>query len=242
MLSIRHGVSALSRLNASGAPWMHSQSRQKATKTSSYRVPSRAGQNTQPFSHRAFIGLRATSAEYVEAGRIVVKQRKYIAKNPFVTRKRHFKYYPGENIKVTSETSLVAMVAGRIKYTHDVTRDVMVANVLPEPREELVLDERWRYRTEHVETMEENKHLIQLRQKANVVFGRPLLNPPIGVRPAPKRVSGNMDAWNNHLVQDPLEFVRRPYPLTGNLLRRYLAGKLNDEEATPQAPGQSAQR
>eukprot|EP00397_Hematodinium_sp_SG-2012_P063664 GEMP01088400.1.p1 GENE.GEMP01088400.1~~GEMP01088400.1.p1 ORF type:complete len:258 (+),score=53.88 GEMP01088400.1:89-862(+) len=235
------------RINAGHAfpralPCMLQAPRHKATKTTSYRTPARAGNTTRRFPNRPFIGLRATSAEYVESGRIVVKQRKYIPKNMAVTRRRHFKYYPGENIRVTKNTSLVAMVSGRIKYTHDVIRDVLVANVLPEPREELIPEEFWRYRTEHVETMEENKHVIQLRQKANVVFGKPLLNPPTGVRPAPKRVSKNMDHWNNPTVQDPLEFVRRPYPLSGNLLRRYLAGNLDDEEAVPQAGGLSAQR
>lgn len=229
-------------LGSTAVPCNIFQVRGKATKTTSYRTPSRQGNTTRRFPNRPHLGVRAVSAEYVEAGRIVVKHRKYIAKNPNVTRRRHQKYYPGENVRVTKNTSLAAMVSGRVKYTHDLVRKVLVANVLPEPREELVPDDFWRYRTEHVETMEENKEVCQLRQKANVVFGKPWVNPPEGPRPQPKRVAKNNDVWNNNLVQDPLELVRRPYPMSGNLLRRYLAGKLDDEEPKPQAPGQAAQR
>jgi len=231
-----------SSLGSTALPCNLFQVREKATKTTSYRTPARAGNTTRRFPNRPHLGARAVSMEYVEAGRIVVKHRKYIAKNPNVTRKRHQKYYPGENIRVTKNTSLVALVSGRVKFTHDVVRNVLVANVLPEPRDELLPDDFWRYRTEHIETMEENRLVCQLRQKANVVFGRPLVNPPKGPRPQPKRVAKSNDVWNNNLVQDPLELVRRPYPMTGNLLRRYLAGKLDDEEPFPHTPGQAAQR
>ncbi|EER11605.1 hypothetical protein Pmar_PMAR009817, partial [Perkinsus marinus ATCC 50983] len=40
------------------------------------------------------------------------------------------------------------------------------ANVLPEPREELLREDLWRYRTEFITSVEDNKLLIQLRQKA----------------------------------------------------------------------------
>ena len=62
------------------------QVRTKYTKTNSYRVPARAHVFTRTYSQRPHIGIRALSAEYVETGRTVVKQRKYIAKNPNVTR------------------------------------------------------------------------------------------------------------------------------------------------------------
>ena len=133
------------------------QSRDKHTKVSAYRRASRSGVFTRAYNHRAHIGIRATCAEYVETGRTIVKQRKFIAKNPAVTTNKHFKLYPGENVKVVKDTSLVAVCSGRVKYTHDVVRNVKIANVMPESREELKEEDLWRYRTEHVRSMEENK-------------------------------------------------------------------------------------
>merc|ERR550539_878569 len=106
---------------------------------------------------KAHIGVKALSAEYCEAGRLICKQRKFIAKNPLVTRNRNFKIYPGVNVKVMKSTSLQAAVSGRVKMTHDVKRGVLIMNILAEPREELLRDDLWRYRTEHVESMEENR-------------------------------------------------------------------------------------
>ena len=150
-------------LPSSQHPTTQQQHRHKHTKVSAYRRPSRSGQSTRAYIHRPHIGIRATAAEYVETGRTVVKQRKYIAKNPHVTRNKHFKLYPGENVKVVKDTSIVAICSGRVKYTHDVVRNVKIANVMPESREELKTDDLWRYRTEHVRSMEENK--------VGVVFG-----------------------------------------------------------------------
>eukprot|EP00392_Amoebophrya_sp_AT5.2_P015700 g15916.t1 len=111
-------------------PLRASQLRHKHTKTNSYRVPANHAHFTSPANH---VGIRALSAEYVETGRTVVKQRKYIAKNPNVHRRqKHFKLYPGENVAVDKDTSLIAMCSGRVKFTHDTVRDVKIANVLPE--------------------------------------------------------------------------------------------------------------
>ncbi|CAK9079804.1 Hypothetical protein SCF082_LOCUS38082 [Durusdinium trenchii] len=65
---------------------------------------------------------QALPGEYVEIGRLICKQRRYLAKNPHVTRKRHFKTYPGVNVKVMHNSSLQAACSGRIKMTHDVKR------------------------------------------------------------------------------------------------------------------------
>lgn len=203
--------------------------REKQTKTTSYWRPPRASPTGQAMPNKAHIGLKATPSEYVEAGRWVVKQRKYIAKNPNVTRRRHFKMYPGENVKVLRNTSLQAMVSGRLKLTHDVTRDVLIANVLPEPRSELLREDLWRYRTEHVESMEENKYLCYLRQKALQHFGREdgWPNQPYGVRPMSKRIAKPSDKnpgdrWNNMTVRDPMVLEPYPYALSGNLLKRHI--------------------
>jgi len=197
--------------------------RQKQTKVQSYSKPDRSFPHSQHLVDKAHIGVRALSSEYVEASRILVKQRKYISKNPFVTRHRHFKLYPGENVRVTKNTSLVAMVSGRIKYTHDVKRDVMIVNVLPEPREELLADELWRYRTEHVESLEHNKRLCLLRQKMLPNFPRELVNPPTGPRPAPSKISKDgTEHWNSVTVRDPLKIEPFPFALSGSLLKRHL--------------------
>jgi ribosomal protein L27 len=174
--------------------------------------------------NKAHIGIKATPAEYVEVGRMICKQRKYIAKNPEVTRKRHFKIYPGVNVKVMKSTSLQASVSGRVKITHDVHRDVMIMNVLAEPREELLREDLWRYRTEHVECMEENKLLIHLRSKALPVFGKEggWLNQAVGPKPMKVRISHKNDTWNNYAVQDPMEVEPFAYPLPRGVLARHI--------------------
>lgn len=190
--------------------------------------------------NKAHIGVKALPAEYVEAGRMICKQRKYIAKNPMVTRKRHFKLYPGVNVKVMKSTSLQAAVSGRVKMTHDIERDVLVMNVLPEPREELMRDELWRYRTEHVTSLEENKYLCYLRSKALPVFGKEWINQTVGPKPMRVRISKRNDSWNNPNVQDPLEIEPFAYPMPRTLLARHIrkvrrrhAG-LPDEENDPE--------
>lgn len=174
--------------------------------------------------NKAHIGVKAVSSEYVVAGRLICKQRKYIAKNPGVTRKRHFKIYPGVNVKVMKNTSLQATVSGRVKMTHDVTRDVMIMNVLAEPHEELLREDLWRYRTEHVESIEENRHVVALRSKALPAFGKDggWVNPPVGPKPVKTRISEKNDSWNNHAIQDPLEVEPFAYPLPRGLLERHI--------------------
>ncbi|CAD7922569.1 unnamed protein product [Amoebophrya sp. A120] len=220
------------------------QIRTKYTKTNSYRVPARHAEFSRAYDKRTHVGIRALSAEYVETGRTVVKQRKYISKNPNVTRRqKHFKLYPGENVYVDKDTSLVAMCSGRVKFTHDTERDVKIANVLPEAREELLEDDLWRYRTEHVRSMEENKVLVALRQKALPVFGKTWVSPPTGMRPAPVRLSKNRDSWSNPHVQDPNEFVEHAYLSsanidTGQLVMRRLDHKKTCVARTPKPNAQ----
>lgn len=234
--------------------------RQKQTKRQSYRKPGGSYPCGQAMPSKAHIGIKAMPAEYCEAGRVICKQRKYIAKNPKVTRHRHFKLYPGINVKVMRNTSLQAACSGRVKMTHDVTRGVMLMNILAEPREELVRTELWRYRTEHVTSLEENKILCHLRSKALPVFGKEggWVNPPLGVKPMRVRISHGKDTWNNPYIQDPLEIEPFRYPLPRGVLERHLrkvrarqAGvppEQNDPEFQVTDPryhlfkGQSAQR
>lgn len=198
--------------------------RMKQTKRQSYRKPARAAPCGQSMVKKAHIGVKALSAEYVEAGRMVVKQRKFIAKNPLVTRKRHFKLYPGVGVNVMKSTSLQAAVSGRVKFTHDVERDVLIVNVLAEPREELLRDDTWRYRTEHVSCMQENRFLCHLRAKALPAFGKETgwVNPPEAVKPMKVRISERNDTWNNPLIKDPLEVEPYPYPMNRALLTRHI--------------------
>jgi len=197
--------------------------RRKQTKRASYHKPARASPCGQSMVKKGHIGVKALPAEYVEAGRIICKQRKFIAKNPGVTRRRQFKYYPGEGVGVRPRsTSLQARVSGRIKMTHDVLRDVMIMNVLPEPREELLRDEMWRYRTEHVEMMEENKYLVSLRQKALPAFGKEWVNAPTGPKPMRTGIAVKTDSWKNPAVKDPLELEPFAYPMTREMLRRWI--------------------
>lgn len=156
---------------------------------------------------------------------MICKQRRFIAKNPNVTRNRHFKIYPGINVRVLKSTSLVAVVSGRIKMMHDVEKDVMIMNVLPEPREELLREELWRYRTEHVRGMEENRHICHLRTKALPVFGKEggWVNQPVGPKPMRVRISERNDSWNNPSVQDPMEVEPFAYPMPRSVLARHIA-------------------
>jgi len=232
----------------------------KQTKRQSYHKPARASPCSQPMPQKAHIGVKALPAEYCEAGRVICKQRKYIAKNPFVTRKRHFKIYPGVNIKVMKSTSLQAAVSGRVKMTHDVKRGLMIMNVLAEPREELLRDDLWRYRTEHVESIEENRVLCSMRTKAFHVFGKEngWINQPTGPKPMRCRISHHNDLWNNPTVRDPLDMEPFCYALNRSQLERHIkkvrqrhAG-LPEEENDPEFQisdprfhlfhGQSAQR
>ena len=196
----------------------------KQTKVQSYSKPDRSFPHSQHYVDKAHIGIRALSSEYVESSRVLVKQRRYISKNPFVTRHRHFKLYPGENVRVLKNTSLAATVSGRVKYTHDLKRDVMLVNVLPEPREELLADELWRYRTEHVTDTIHNKKLCMLRQKLLPWFpARPLVNPPQGPRPLPQKISKDgSEHWNSSTLRDPLSIEPFPFALKGSLLQRHL--------------------
>ncbi|KAF4675778.1 hypothetical protein FOL46_000105 [Perkinsus olseni] len=169
-------------------PWQ-TQIRCKVTKQQAYDKPADTSPFTRRFSDKPHIGMKALSSEYVEASRIIAKQRHYISKNPGSTRKRNFKFYPGENVVVTKTTSLKAAVSGRVKYTYDPEKERFYANVLPEPREELLREDLWRYRTEFVTSVEDNKLLVQLRQKAYWhIFPRPLVNPPQGIRVSQRRI------------------------------------------------------
>lgn len=198
--------------------------RGKQTKRQAYHKPARASPCGQRMPNKAHVGIKAVSAEYVEAGRMICKQRRYIAKNPNVTRRRHFKTYPGINVKVAKSTSLIAQVSGRIKMTHDVERDVLIMNILPEPREELIREELWRYRTEHVKCMEENQYVCHLRTKALPVFGKEggWVNPPTGVKPMRVGISKRHDHWNNPCIKDPLEIEPFAYPMSRSLLVRHI--------------------
>lgn len=199
--------------------------RWKTTKQLSYVKPPRASPCNQRMVNKAHIGIKALPSEYVEEGRLICKQRKYIAKNPNVTRHRHFKLYPGVNVGVMKNTSLQALVSGRIKMTHDVKRDVMLMNVLAEPREELLRDDLWRYRTEHIEDIQENKLLCHLRSKALPAFGKTggWINPPTGPRPLlGARIAKHKDSWSNPTVQDTLEMEPFAYPLPKHVLARHI--------------------
>lgn len=196
----------------------------KQTKVQSYSKPDRSFPHSQHYVDKAHIGIRALSSEYVESSRVLVKQRRYVSKNPFVTRHRHFKLYPGENVRVLKNTSLAAAVSGRVKFTHDMKRDVMVVNVLPEPREELLAEDLWRYRTEHVIDSTHNKRLCMLRQKMLPWFpSRDLINPPSGPRPLPQKISKDgTEHWNSPTLRDPLSIEPFPFALSGSLLQRHL--------------------
>lgn len=143
--------------------------RYKMVKTSSYRRKSRSSPYGQ--GQKAKIGIKRLSGEYVRTGQMLVKQRKIIAFNyERKTRKRNFKYYPGENVKVSNNTSLIALTDGRVKYTFHVLQNIMIVNVMPEELEELKEEDLYRYRTEHVQSFEENRSLIYLRMKNNHMF------------------------------------------------------------------------
>lgn len=182
------------------SPYNRQSVRFKMVKSSAYHRRSRASPTGQ--SQKAHVGPRRLSAEYVTPGVVLVKQRRYIAWGfESKRRNRHRKMYPGENVGVAKDSSLVSLVHGRVKYTHDTERDVMLCNVLPEPREELLREDLWRYRTEHVATMEENRHVCHLRMKATRSFPKELLNPPLKPLPRPKYLS-RFDLWQNPTLPD----------------------------------------
>ncbi|KAK1939572.1 hypothetical protein X943_001166 [Babesia divergens] len=181
--------------------------RHKTVKVSAYRRPARASPTGQ--ARKAHIGIKRLSAEYVTPGQVLVKQRKPLAHNPNVTRNRHFKIYPGENVGVSSKTTtLFALASGRVKYTHDVVRDVKLVNVLPEPPDELLRDDLWRYRTEHVSSIQDNCALVWRRVKSSYYLYSQdsLLNPPLKPPPRPRFLSRH-DPWNNQAYPDlPLSY------------------------------------
>lgn len=148
------------------------------------------------------LGLKALVNEYVRPQQLLVFQRRYIAENlRNVTRRRHFKYYPGENVRVDKRTSLYSTTWGRVKITHDIVRQVFIINVLPEVREELQRYDLWRYRLERVRSMEENRNICWLRTKAGTIFPKPVLNPPRKPPPSPHR-QRMPDPWENNALPD----------------------------------------
>jgi len=192
------------------------------TKTQSYHRDASANHKDVGQQYYAKIGVKTLSAEFAYPGKMLAWHRKIIAFNPTPTRHRHFKTYPGENVIVTKNTSLVSAAYGRIKYTHDVTRDVMLINVLPERREELLREDLWRYRTEHVRSMEENKHLCALRTKSwfrTHPDAKPLVNPPTKPEPRPTRLSRH-DAWENPSMPDVPYLYDETTPLAGSARTR----------------------
>ena len=199
------------------------QQRFKMVRCQAYQRPGTSAPYGQSYDDRPHLGMRALSSEYVKPGQLLVRQRKYLSKNIHVTRRKHFKYYPGENVSVRWTTSLAATVAGRVKYTHDVVKDIIYVNVVPEPREELLKDEMWRYRTEHVTSIAHNKQMCYLRQKMLPHFPRALVNPPQGAPPDKDRVGGSFASWNNRLIKDPLEIEPFPFALKGTLLQKHIA-------------------
>eukprot|EP00916_Digyalum_oweni_P008702 GHVL01014519.1.p1 GENE.GHVL01014519.1~~GHVL01014519.1.p1 ORF type:complete len:264 (+),score=17.27 GHVL01014519.1:60-851(+) len=176
------------------------QIRTKMVRRQSYVVDSRAsphGQNIKPH-----LGIKVTSANYISRGQTIVKQRRYYTRNPFVTRNRHFKIYPGENVVVVRNTSLVSTCAGRVKYTHHIGRDLKIINVIPQARDELLREDAWRYRTEHVTCMEENRQLIYLRMKDHFLFPLPPVNPVVGPGPRLQRFHKRGDHFNNMSLEN----------------------------------------
>ncbi|KAF8817731.1 hypothetical protein IE077_004517 [Cardiosporidium cionae] len=173
------------------------QCRTKMVKVTAYHRKARS----YPFNQtrKPHIGIKKLSGEFVHSGYLLVKQRKFIAWNPHVTRHRHFKYYPGENVGVIKSTSLVALCSGRVKFTHDVSRDVRMVNVLPEVPDLLLKEDCWRYRTEHVASMEENKHLCYLRTKASPWVEPSLVQAPTKAPPRNRNIASH-DAWEHPLL------------------------------------------
>eukprot|EP00922_Rhytidocystis_sp_ex-Travisia-forbesii_P037986 GHVS01056559.1.p1 GENE.GHVS01056559.1~~GHVS01056559.1.p1 ORF type:complete len:251 (-),score=37.55 GHVS01056559.1:319-1071(-) len=168
--------------------------RSKMTKSQAYRKSSTASPHGR--SYAPHIGIKRLSAEMVNPNQMLVKQRKVIPFNPTPTKFRHFKIYPGDNTTVTKNTSIISTALGRVKYTHDITRDVLLVNVLSEKREELLKEELWRYRTEHVRSVEENRHVCMLRTKCTFAFPKELINQPTKPPPRRQRFS-RFDQWEN---------------------------------------------
>eukprot|EP00438_Fugacium_kawagutii_P032041 Skav217857 [mRNA] locus=scaffold5889:68106:73523:- [translate_table: standard] len=111
-----------------GAPWASPLGavRWKQVKVQSYWKPPRAKPCGQRIPKKPHVGPKANPppaglpialpGEYTEIGRVICKQRRYLAKNPHVTRKRHFKHLAAKSSPAS----------------------VMVMNVLAEPREEFL--------------------------------------------------------------------------------------------------------
>eukprot|EP00922_Rhytidocystis_sp_ex-Travisia-forbesii_P040786 GHVS01060811.1.p1 GENE.GHVS01060811.1~~GHVS01060811.1.p1 ORF type:complete len:226 (+),score=49.13 GHVS01060811.1:146-823(+) len=183
----------------SPSPFLLLSRQTKMTKSQAYHRSSTASPHGR--SYAPHIGIKRLSAEMIQPNGMLVKQRKVIPFNPSPTKFRHFKIYPGENTAVTKSTSIVATTLGRVKYTHDVSRDVLMVNVLPERREELLKEDLWRYRTEHVKSVEENRHVCMLRTKCTFAFPKALVNPP--TKPPPRRQGmSRFDQWENPALPD----------------------------------------
>ncbi|CDU16542.1 hypothetical protein YYC_03476 [Plasmodium yoelii 17X] len=194
--------------NNNGTNFIKMFKRNKMVKTSSYRRKSRSSPNGQ--GQKAKIGIKRLSGEYVQTGQLLVKQRKIIAFNyEKKTRKRNFKYYPGENVKVAKNTSLISLTNGRVKYTFHVLQNILIVNVIPEELEELHEDDLYRYRTEHIKSFEENRSLIYLRMKNIVTFPKfkntQYIKPPIKPQFLTK-----YDIYDNPTLQDvPILYHKR---------------------------------
>ncbi|SBS89355.1 mitochondrial ribosomal protein L27 precursor, putative [Plasmodium ovale] len=183
--------------------------RSKMVKTSSYRRKSRSSPNGQ--GQKAKIGIKRLSGEYVRTGQLLVKQRKIIAFNyERKTRKRHFKYYPGEHVKVAKNTSLIALTNGRVKYTFHVLQNILIVNVVPEELDTLREEDLYRYRTEHVKSFEENRSLVYLRMKHTISFPKfkhtQYIKPPLKPQFLTK-----YDIYDNPTLQRvPVLYHKRP--------------------------------
>ncbi|CDJ40739.1 hypothetical protein, conserved [Eimeria tenella] len=204
-----------------GVGWWRLESvRGKMVKSSSYRRRSRASPTGQ--AQKAHLGPVRLAGEFVAPGTVLVRQRRWVAWGfEGKRRRRHVKLYPGENVGVAKDSSLVALVHGRVKFTREESlllleqqlRQLqpqqlqqralprMRVNVLPEPREELLAQDLWRYRTEAVASPEENRLLCALRQKGRQAFDCPPRNPPRKPLPRPKALSRH-DPWQPNTLPD----------------------------------------
>lgn len=179
-----------------GNPFLNKVIRWKTVSIQPYRV-----KGSRIKHNKKHIGIKVVCGEYVRPGQMLVKQRRQIAFNLHLTRRRHFKHYPGENVHVDRLTSLYSTAWGRVKYTHDVTRNCIIANVLPEVREDIQMYDLWRYRMEHVRSMEENRNICWLRTKAGTIFPKRVINPPR--KPPPSKHKKRVpDMWENPAMPD----------------------------------------
>ncbi|CDJ68505.1 hypothetical protein, conserved [Eimeria necatrix] len=206
--------------------WRRESVRGKMVKSSAYRRRSRASPTGQ--AQKAHLGPVRLAGEYVGPGTVLVRQRRWLAWGfEGKRRRRHVKMYPGENVGVAKDSSLVALVHGRVKFTREESLLLleqqlqqlqqqpqqqqqllqqrplprMRVNVLPEPREELLAEDLWRYRTEAVASPEENRLLCSLRQKGRQPFAAPARNPPRKPLPRPKALS-RFDPWQPNTLPD----------------------------------------